>query len=69
MTNCHLQQMLSTLETIQVDLFGPWSFTDKFKLTRKIHAVSMIDPATLWVELHLIDRYGKLSENISLIVD
>lgn len=29
----------------------------------------MIDPATRWVELHSVSKYGKSSENISLIVD
>ena len=54
-------------ECVQADLFGPWKFKDIDGIDREIKAVSFIDVATRWTELH---EYGsKTSENISLIFD
>ena len=58
-------------EVIQVDLFGPWAFTEKSGKDRFIHAVSIIDPATRWTELHLLKKVkkAKLSFNVAKIID
>ena len=52
---------------IQIDLFGPWTFTDYEDNVRHIKAVSIIDVATRWIELH--EYSSKRSEDISLIID
>jgi len=54
-------------ETIQVDLFGPWTFSDKNGIDRKIRGVSIIDVGSRWVEIKSYD--SKRSEDISLIID
>ena len=54
-------------ETIQVDLFGPWTWTDCNGINRSIHAISIIDIATRWIELAPFD--DKRSETISIIID
>ena len=54
-------------EYVQVDLFGPWYFKDIDGIDRQIKAVSFIDIATRWPELHEYDT--KASENIALIFD
>jgi hypothetical protein len=57
-------------ETIQVDLFGPWKFVDANNKERKIHAISIIDPATRWIELHMLkQRHGKTDLNVALILE
>ena len=54
-------------ECVQVDLFGSWSYTDTNGIDRSIRAVSFIDVATRWSELH---TYNKMkSEEISFIFD
>ena len=54
-------------ECVQVDLFGPWKYTDVNGIERKIKGVSFIDVATRWVELHNYESKG--SEEISLLFD
>ena len=54
-------------EVVQADLFGPWKYTDVDGIERAIQAVSFMDVATRWPELHEYD--SKKSENISLIFD
>ena len=44
-------------EVIQVDLFGPWKFNDLTGKEKVIHALSIIDPATKWIELQLLKKY------------
>ena len=54
-------------EVIQIDLFGPWSFTDINGVSHQIQGLSIIDIATRWVELCPIA--SKRSEDIALLVD
>ena len=54
-------------ECVQADLFGPWKYKDIDSIEREIKAVSFIDVATRWPELH--DYGDKSSENIALIFD
>mmetsp|Transcript_13570 Transcript_13570/g.16453 ORF Transcript_13570/g.16453 Transcript_13570/m.16453 type:complete len:698 (+) Transcript_13570:1112-3205(+) len=54
-------------ETIQVDLFGPWTWTDCNGIDRSIRAVSIIDVATRWIEL--APYSDRQSESISIIID
>ena len=54
-------------EVIQVDLFGPWSFTDLNGIDHKIQGCSIIDIGTRWPELKNITN--KTSENIAMIVN
>lgn len=56
----------SPWQVIQVDLVGPWLFSDATGKDRNIHALSIIDPTTRWVELHLLKLYrGKTALNIA----
>ena len=52
---------------VQVDLFGPWSFEDATNTTYQIKALSAIDIATRWPEIHAYEE--KTSETISLLFD
>jgi Integrase zinc binding domain len=54
-------------EVIQMDLFGPWSFTDIDGHLRHIQGLSIIDVATRWTEL--CPYTSKRSEDIALLVD
>jgi hypothetical protein len=54
-------------EIIQIDLFGPWTFTDIDNATHHIQGLSIIDVATRWVEL--CPYNSKRSEDIALLVD
>ena len=60
-------QQYDPWKCVQVDLFGPWSYTDANGIDRFIRAVSFIDVATRWPELHSYNE--KSSEEISLIFD
>jgi hypothetical protein len=55
------------LEVIQIDLFGPWTFTDIDGISRHIQGLSIIDVATRWTEL--CPYVSKCSEDIALLVD
>eukprot|EP00957_Ditylum_brightwellii_P045751 3470976-Ditylum_brightwellii.AAC.1 len=59
--------MAEPWESMQVDLFGPWTSAAQNGEKVKIHAIGMIDTCTRWVELHPLQ--DKTSETISLIVD
>ena len=52
---------------MQVDLCGPWKFVCNAGITHQLKAVTMIDPALRWIEIHEYD--DKKSLTISLIVD
>ena len=54
-------------ECVQTDLFGPWKFKDVNGIDRVIQAVSFIDVATRWPELHVYN--SKISEDIFVIFD
>ena len=54
-------------EAIQIDLFGPWTYTDITGIERKIQGISIINIATRWVELQPYNT--KRSEDITLILD
>jgi hypothetical protein len=54
-------------EVIQIDLFGPWSFTEIDRISRQIQGLSIIDVATRWTEL--CPYVSKRSEDIALLVD
>jgi transposase InsO family protein len=54
-------------EIIQIDLFGPWSFTDINNVAHQIQGLSIIDIATRWVEL--CPYKSKRAEYIALLVD
>jgi transposase InsO family protein len=54
-------------QATQVDLFGPWTFTDVKNIEHKLQAVSTIDVATRWLEIVPYD--SKRSEDISMIFD
>ena len=61
----HLSQC-QPWEIIQVDLFGPWNFTDISGINRAIRGLSIIDPTTKWLELCPYD--DKKSESIAMLV-
>jgi hypothetical protein len=54
-------------EIIQIDLFGPWSFTDINNTPHQIQGLSIIDVATRWTEL--CPYTTKKSEDIAMLVD
>ena len=60
-------QQYDPWECVQADLFGPWKYTDPNEIDQSIRAVSFINVATRWPELHPYN--GEKSEDISLIFD
>ena len=52
---------------VQIDLFGPWSFTDVHGRDRSLRAVSVIDIGTRWIEL--LPFTDKRSETVALTFD
>ena len=60
-------QFYQPWECVQADLFGPWHYTDINGAEQAIRAVSFIDVATRWPELHNYD--SKRSGEIALIFD
>jgi hypothetical protein len=54
-------------EIIQIDLFGPWTFTNLDRIPRRIQGLSIIDVASRWTEL--CPYVSTPSEDIALLVD
>jgi hypothetical protein len=54
-------------EIFQIDLFGPWTFTDIDNATHHIQGLSRINVATHWVEI--CPYNSKQSKDIALLVD